>query len=283
MQIIEDVRKMQKASRRMRATGQRIGFVPTMGYLHAGHLSLMRLARGRADVVVVSIFVNPIQFGAGEDFSRYPRDNERDTRLCAEEGVDILFRPAVGQMYEEGHSVFVDERRLSQGLCGASRPGHFQGVVTVVAKLFNIVQPDVAVFGQKDAQQARIIRQLVKDLNFQVEVVVGATVREPDGLAMSSRNQYLSGSARQEAVCLVESLRLAVGLYRTGVRDAAALQQAVIERIGRTASATVDYVAIVDRDSLAPVETVTDDTLIALAVKIGETRLIDNAVIGSGV
>jgi pantoate--beta-alanine ligase len=141
----------------------------------------------------------------------------------------------------------------------------------------------VAVFGQKDAQQARIIRQLVKDLNFQVEVVVGATVREPDGLAMSSRNQYLSGSARQEAVCLVESLRLAVGLYRTGVRDAAALQQAVIERIGRTASATVDYVAIVDRDSLAPVETVTDDTLIALAVKIGETRLIDNAVIGSGV
>jgi pantoate--beta-alanine ligase len=279
MQVIRTVAGMAAWSMHARSSGQRIGLVPTMGYLHEGHLSLVRLAREQCGVVVLSIFVNPTQFLPGEDIDRYPRDFERDAALCQEAGVDVIFHPVAGEMYADDHSVMVDETRLSAGLCGASRPGHFRGVVTVVAKLLNIVQPEVAVFGQKDAQQVRVIQRLVRDLNFQVRVVVGPIIREPDGLAMSSRNKYLSPVERQDALCLRRALDRAEGLFAAGERDASVLRSAMFGVIADTPSAVVDYLEIVDDDTLEPLGRIGCRALVVMAVRIGKTRLLDNAVL----
>ena len=270
---------MQRRALELKRAGRVVGFVPTMGFLHEGHLSLMRLVRKRCDVLVASIFVNPAQFGPGEDLKTYPRDFERDEALCGQAGVDLVFYPEPGNMYAADASVWVDEESLSGMLCGASRPGHFRGVCTVVAKLFNLVQPDLAVFGEKDAQQLRIIERMVRDLDFPVEIIRGPIVREADGLAMSSRNKRLSESQRGNALCLHRSLDRALALFGQGERDATVLRQAMVDLIEPVSGAEIDYIEVVDDDSLLPVDEIKNDVLIALAVKIGNTRLIDNAVL----
>jgi pantoate--beta-alanine ligase len=279
LEVIRGAAAMQAWALQARRRGVRIGFVPTMGALHEGHLSLVRLARAESDIVVLSIFVNPLQFGPAEDLARYPRDFERDEALCRGAGVDVIFYPDPAEMYAPDHSAYVEETRLSLGLCGTARPGHFRGVTTVVAKLFNLVQSDVAVFGQKDAQQARVIARMVRDLSMPVRVVVGPIVREPDGLAMSSRNRYLGPAERRDALCLRRALDLAERLHREGQRDAHALRDALVAEIGKTPAASIDYVEIVDGDTLAPVREVAGGTLVALAVRIGATRLIDNTLL----
>lgn len=279
MDVIRCIRDMQIWSLDTRREGLRIGLVPTMGYLHEGHLSLVRKAQEQVDRVVVSLFVNPIQFGAGEDLDAYPRDFPRDAGLCERGGVAVIFHPDADEMYAPDFSTAVEESVLSCGLCGGRRPGHFRGVTTVVAKLFNAVLPDVAVFGQKDAQQARVIQRMVRDLNFPIEVVVAPIVREPDGLAMSSRNTYLKGALRQDALCLRRALDEAERLVRAGERRAAVLQQAMESIIRRVPSATIDYIEIVDDRTLRPVGVLDAPALAALAVKVGPTRLIDNSVL----
>ena len=270
---------MQAWSRAARAAGKRVGFVPTMGVLHEGHLSLMREAKRRADVCVVSIYVNPTQFGPKEDLSKYPRDFDRDRELCESVGVDAIFAPKDEEMWGKGvadGSTWVEEAAVSERWEGASRPGHFRGVCTVVAKLFNIVLPDVACFGQKDAQQCAVLRRMVRDLNFPLEFVVCPTVREPDGLAMSSRNVYLSPSERQEALALRQSLDLArrdLAAGRTIDEVSAAMTRLIVGK----PSARVDYIAIVDPETLLPVKRHEPGrTLVAMAVFVGKTRLIDN-------
>lgn len=280
MRVVASVVEMQQWALQERRAGRRIALVPTMGYLHDGHLSLVALARERAEVVVVSIFVNPIQFLPGEDLAQYPRDYERDCALCARAGVDLVFYPDPRAIYAADHSVFVDEVRLSLGLCGGSRPGHFKGVTTVVAKLFNICLPDVAVFGQKDAQQCRLLQRMVRDLNFPVEVCIGPIVREPDGLAMSSRNKFLSLQERQYALCLRHALDTAESMVRAGERSVAAIRSAVEAGIRGVPVATLDYAEFVDNETLEMVETIERPVLLALAVRIGATRLIDNTVLG---
>ena len=270
---------MQRAAQALRCEGKIIGFVPTMGFLHEGHLSLMKIARERADVTVASIFVNPTQFGPNEDLAAYPRDFERDEKLCRETGVDLLFYPTPETMYLDSHSVWVDEDSLSEVLCGAARPGHFRGVCTVVAKLLNIVLPDFMVLGEKDAQQLRILRRMVRDLNFPVEIISGPTLREADGLAMSSRNKYLSPAERAEAVCLFQGLEKAKELFAAGERDADALKEAICEIINKT-TGTVDYIEIADNESLKSFQALEKPVLVALAVKFSGARLIDNAVLG---
>lgn len=279
MQILTTPQAMQDAALTLRAAGRRIGVVPTMGFLHEGHASLIRLARARADVVIVTLFVNPAQFGPNEDLSRYPRDFERDRAVCEAEGADILFAPEAGSVYAADASVWVDEDRLSRGLCGASRPGHFRGVCTVVAKLFNLTQPHVAVFGEKDAQQLRILRRMVRDLDIPVEIVAGPTVREPDGLAMSSRNAYLSPEERLQATCLRRALDAASSRLAAGERGAAALRAAMADVIAGAPLARADYIEIVDDETLEPVSAIGRPALAALAVFVGRTRLIDNAVL----
>ncbi len=279
MRVIPTADAMRAWSLLEKREGRRVGFVPTMGYLHEGHLSLVRLARQRCESVVVSLFVNPTQFLPGEDFAAYPRNFGRDRDMCRDAGVDVLFHPAADEMYAADHSVIVDEQRLSAGLCGASRPGHFRGVLTVVAKLFHIVLPDVAVFGQKDAQQARLIQRMVRDLQFPVEILVGPIVREADGLAMSSRNKYLSPAERREALCLRRALDRVEALFAAGERDAARLRAAMMEIFDGTPSARVDYAAIVDDTTLEPLAEVNRRALVALAVRIGTTRLLDNTVL----
>jgi pantoate--beta-alanine ligase len=279
MDIIKQVAEMQSRAREWRKAGRTIGFVPTMGFLHEGHLSLVRLAREYADVVVVSIFVNPTQFGPNEDLDAYPRDFERDEALCREEGVDAVFYPSAEEMYSDNASVYVNDDQLTKTLCGAKRPGHFQGVLTVVAKLFNIVLPDVAVFGQKDAQQLRVIEQMVADLNFPLRVVPGPIVREADGLAMSSRNKYLSVAQRKEALCLRRALDAAEALYGEGESDAVRIKQAMRDLIEPVTEAEIDYIELVDWTTLEPVARIEGTTLIALAVQVGPARLIDNALL----
>lgn len=281
MKVIESVADMQQEALALKRAGKRIGFVPTMGYLHEGHLSLIRLAHENADVVVVSVFVNPTQFGPKEDFGKYPRDIERDKQLCRQERTDIFFAPPAAEMYAADHSVYINDEKLAAGLCGASRPGHFRGVDTVVAKLFNIVQPDVAVFGEKDAQQLRIIRRLVRDLNFPVEIIPGPTAREPDGLAMSSRNVLLKPEERDDALCLRRSLQLAEELYAKGERDAGVIRAAMKKVIDAAKTATVDYIEIVDDATLEPLKKIVGPALVAVAVKFSVTRLIDNTVLGA--
>jgi len=271
---------MQALSRAARQQGKRIALVPTMGALHEGHLSLVRIARPLADRLVVSLFVNPTQFGPGEDLDRYPVDIETDRALCEAEGVDTLFCPEADSVYAPDHSTYVRESSLSTGLCGAARPGHFRGVTTVVAKLFNIVQPDVAVFGQKDGQQVAVIERMTRDLDFPVRIVTGPIVREADGLAMSSRNAYLSPEERSQAVCLVQALRLAERLYGSGERSAARLRESMRDMIDRYSLARSEYIELVDRTTLQPVERVAGPVLVALCVHLGSTRLIDNTLLG---
>lgn len=270
---------MQQRALALKKAGCVMGFVPTMGFLHEGHLSLMRLARARCDVLVASIFVNPTQFGPNEDLDAYPRDFARDESLCEQAGVDLLFYPEAGSMYAPDASVWVDEESLSSVLCGVSRAGHFRGVCTVVAKLFNLVLPDLAVFGEKDAQQLRIIERMVRDLNFPIEIMRGAIVREPDGLAMSSRNKYLSKTERKNALCLRRALDRAVEMCAGGERNAAVLRQAMVGMIEKFHGTEIDYIEVVDDETLAAVELVERAALVALAVKIGATRLIDNDVL----
>ncbi len=260
----------------------RVVLVPTMGALHAGHLALVDRARrvaGRTGTVVVSIFVNPLQFGPKEDLSRYPRPLRRDLALCRERGVDIVFHPDAAEMYAPGRSVTIDESLLTGGLCGRSRPGHFSGVCTVVAKLFNLVRPDAAVFGQKDYQQLAIIRRMVRDLNFPLEIVGGETVREPDGLALSSRNVYLTPEERAQAPVLRRSLLLAGKRVLNGERDAAVLRSVLERELATAPLARMDYAEVVDADDLQPVARIERSTLLALAVKFGRTRLIDNLIV----
>ncbi|MBC7185716.1 MAG: pantoate--beta-alanine ligase [Calditrichaeota bacterium] len=279
MQLVEKVRDMQLQAERWRQEGKLIGLVPTMGYLHEGHLSLIRIARERADVVVTSIFVNPTQFAPHEDYQRYPRDLPRDMALAEQAGCDVIFHPSVEEMYPAGYLTYVEVEKITGVLCGRSRPTHFRGVTTVVAKLFNIVKPHVAVFGQKDAQQALVVRRMAQDLNFDLEIVVAPIVREPDGLAMSSRNSYLSPEERRQAVVLSKALQRASELVAAGERSAARLIEEM-EAVIRTApSAKIDYVAVVDANTLEEVKELRGQVLIALAVWIGSTRLIDNVVV----
>jgi len=259
--------------------GRRVALVPTMGALHEGHLSLVDLGRERADVVVVSVFVNPTQFGPNDDFDRYPRDLERDVRLLAGRGASIVFAPDTRTMYPGPLMTTVTMRGITDDLEGAHRPGHFDGVLTIVAKLFNVVQPDVAVFGQKDAQQAAAIRRMVADLDFPIEVIVGTTVREPDGLALSSRNAFLSASDRREALALHAALDRADSLAREGIDDAGRLLEAMREELARHPALVVDYVAIVERDSFRPVRRLSGPAVAAVAARVGDTRLIDNVVL----
>lgn len=280
MQIIQSPEEMQRLALLFKRSGKSVGLVPTMGFLHEGHLSLMRQARTSCDMLVVSIFVNPAQFGPNEDLNAYPRDFERDEALCEGEGVDIIFYPEPGTMYADDSSVWVDEESLSGVLCGESRPGHFRGVCTVVAKLFNLVQPDISVFGEKDAQQLRIIERMVRDLNFPVRIKRGPIVREPDGLAMSSRNKYLTAEQRQHALCLKQSLDHATDLFENGMIGTAGLRAAMVYLISMVPDAEIDYIQFVDDTSLVPVDSVKDAVLVALAVKFGRTRLIDNKVLG---
>lgn len=276
MEILHAGGRMQTRAQELRAEGKRLALVPTMGFLHEGHLSLVRIARQHADVVVLSLFVNPTQFGPGEDLERYPRNQSRDEDLCRREGVDILFAPATSSMYAPDHSVYLQEEALSPNLCGESRPGHFRGVLTVVAKLFHLALPDVAVFGEKDAQQLRLIRRMVRDLNFPVRILGGPIIREHDGLALSSRNANLSSAERGQATVLHRALLEAAARFDEGERDVAVLETAVRKILGEATLGEIDYVAFVDDESLTPLTHIEVPTLLALAVKFPGARLIDN-------
>jgi len=267
------------ASRAIRRAGRRLGLVPTMGALHEGHLSLVRTARAASDVVAASIFVNPTQFGPNEDLAKYPRSFERDCELLNREGVELLFAPSVEEMYPAGAVTWVMVEELSSKLDGRSRPGHFRGVTTIVAKLFHIVEPDAAFFGQKDAAQVAIVRRMVRDLNFPVEIVACPIVREPDGLAMSSRNAYLDPQQRKQALVLHRALLRVQKSWETGEREAEKLLAVGRDELDREGSVRLDYLEIVDPDSLDSVESVTQGALVAVAAFIGTTRLIDNVLL----
>jgi pantoate--beta-alanine ligase len=279
MRICNTIENMQAASRAARGGGKRLGFVPTMGALHEGHLSLVRAAKASCDVVAASIFVNPKQFGPTEDLAKYPRNFERDRELLAKEGVELLFAPSVEEMYPTGAGTWVTVEGLSDKLDGRSRPGHFRGVTTVLAKLFHIVEPDAAFFGQKDAAQIAIVRRTVRDLNFPVEIVACPIVREPDGLAMSSRNAYLDPKQRKQVLVLHRSLLRVKRSWEAGEHDAAKLLAAAGEEFAAEKSVRLDYFEIVNPDSLDAVESVADGALVAVAAFVGTTRLIDNIVL----
>lgn len=281
-EVIRGLAELRERLARERAAhgpDSRIALVPTMGALHEGHLSLVRLARAHASFVVVSVFVNPTQFGPGEDFDRYPRDLESDVALLEREGAGCVFAPQVDEIYPPGDATRVRVERLTDGLCGRDRPGHFEGVTTVVARLFNAVRPDVAVFGQKDYQQLAAIRRMVRDLLFEIEIVGGPTVREPDGLAMSSRNAYLSEAARKQAPALHAALQEARRRLASGERDAAALVDVARRRIEKEPLAEIDYVELRCAETLEPVERVERPAVLALAVRFEGARLIDNLVL----
>ena len=280
MQIIDSISAMRRWSEAERRQDHRIAFVPTMGFLHEGHLCLVRDAKKRSDRVVVSIFINPTQFGPNEDFAAYPRDLERDIKLLEKEGVDILFHPSVEVMYPQGAQTHVEVEKLSLPLCGAARPGHFRGVVTVVSKLFHIVQPHLAVFGEKDYQQLQVIRRMVRDLNMEVEIVGHPIVREADGLAMSSRNVLLTAEERQAALSLSRSLCKAERLLRRGETSAPALLRMVQAELEGEPLAKVEYVKLCDAETLDDIGKIDGLALLALAVRFGKARLIDNRVLG---
>ncbi|MBI5554849.1 MAG: pantoate--beta-alanine ligase [Elusimicrobia bacterium] len=280
MKIIKKIDKMQKYIVKAKRAGKKIGFVPTLGALHEGHLSLIRRARKENDLVVVSIFVNPIQFGPKEDFKKYPRPLAKDRRLAKSAGADVIFNPSAEEMYPSGYQTYVEVGKLAEGLCGAARPGHFRGVATVVAKLFNVVSADKAYFGQKDYQQVQVIKQMVEDLNIPVQVVICPIVREKDGLAMSSRNQYLSPEERISATCLSEALKVAKAMISSGIKDAIKIKKEMRNIIESNLLGRVDYIEIVNAENLEPVQKMQGRVTIALAVFIGKTRLIDNMVIG---
>jgi len=279
MNIITSLSEMQSTAESLRKQGKRIGFVPTMGFLHEGHLSLMRASRKECNVTVVSVFVNPTQFGPREDFDRYPRDAEGDRKKCESVGVDILFMPGAKEMYPEKSSVFVTVEGISDILEGAVRPGHFRGVATVVAKLFDIVKPRVAYFGQKDFQQCVVIKRMVKGLNMDVEVGVLPTVREPDGLAMSSRNTYLSVDERRAAVILSRALKAGEELIRSGVREPEKVKQKMRAVLLQEKGIVIDYAEVADPETLGPVEIFSNRTVLLVAARLGKIRLIDNLLI----
>lgn len=279
MNIFNRADEVRQQVKDWKKQGLSVGFVPTMGYLHEGHRSLMEAARKENDRVVVSIFVNPMQFGPSEDLESYPRDLEKDAALCREVGVDLIFHPQPEEMYPEGFCSYVDMNGLTTELCGKTRPTHFRGVQTVVLKLFHIVTPDNAYFGQKDAQQLAVIRRMVRDLNVDVTIHGCPIVREADGLAKSSRNTYLNEEERRAALILSKSLDVGKQLVDEGERDAAALKAAIRRNLETEPLARVDYVEVVDFDTITPVETIKGTTLVALAVYIGKTRLIDNFIV----
>jgi pantoate--beta-alanine ligase len=279
MKICQTIQDMRAASRKSHAEGKRLGFVPTMGALHDGHLALVRAAKAQCDVVAVSIFVNPLQFGLNEDLAKYPRTFERDRELLEKEGVDFLFAPAPEEMYSASAVTYVTVEGLSEKLCGRSRPGHFRGVTTVVAKLFHIVEPDVAFFGQKDAAQSAIIQRMVLDLNLPIEVVVCPIVREPDGLAMSSRNAYLNPQERKSALVLHRALIQVKNRFDQGERHAISLIDSGKQVLAQEPEIRLDYFEIVDPDTLDPLQELTNTALVAVAAFVGTTRLIDNVLL----
>jgi pantoate--beta-alanine ligase len=279
MKILETIDSTRAATRAARRQGQRVGLVPTMGALHEGHVSLVRAAKQQSDYVAVSLFVNPLQFGPNEDLGKYPRRLERDRDLLEQAGVDLLFAPSEAEMYPGRAVTFVNVEGLSERLDGQSRPGHFRGVTTVVSKLFHIIEPDRAFFGQKDAAQVAIIRRMVRDLNLPVEIVVCPIVREPDGLAMSSRNAYLDPQRRKQALALSRALRRVEELFRQGERDAAKLEVAGRQVVAEDPAVRLDYLAIVDLNSLEPVNPAAPGALVAVAAYVGNTRLIDNVIL----
>src|SRR5579864_574315 len=279
MQICETIEAARSACRARRRAGQSIGLVPTMGALHQGHLSLVRIAKAQCNFVAVSLFVNPLQFGPKEDLAKYPRSFDRDCELLEKEGVDLLFAPAVKEMYPTQAITYVNVDGMSERLDGQSRPGHFRGVTTVVSKLFYIVEPDLAVFGQKDAAQVAIIRRMVRDLNMPVEIVVAPIVREPDGLAMSSRNAYLDPQQRKQALVLSAALRCVQESFERGERSAAKLIAAGRKFLEQEPDVRLDYFSVVDPESLEPVEHVACKSLVAVAAYVGPTRLIDNVIL----
>ena len=279
--IIETVKELREYLAGQRAAGKTVGLVPTMGFLHEGHLSLIREAKAENDVVVVSDFVNPTQFGPNEDFESYPRNIEQDTELALSAGADVIFYPSVSEMYPPESSTYVEvEGNITRVLCGASRPTHFRGVTTVVNKLFNIVEPDKAYFGQKDAQQVAVLTKMVKDLHMDIELIICPIVREPDGLAMSSRNTYLSAEERKQAVILNQALKKAKNAFANGEKDVVKLTEIITDKITEMPLAVIDYVSILDFPSLKPIITIEKDALGAVAVKFGKTRLIDNEILG---
>jgi len=278
VEIITLPADMQRWSEAARRRGQIIAFVPTMGFLHEGHLSLMREGRKRASLLASSLFVNPTQFGPNEDFSRYPRNFEGDCAMMRTVPVDVLFAPEPAAMYPRGSQTWVEVTEMTQGLCGAQRPGHFRGVTTVVAKLFNIVKPHIALFGEKDYQQLRTIERMVEDLNFDVEIVSVATVREPDGVAMSSRNAYLSRDQRQKALALSDALRAAGAVFKAGARDPHQLVEAARRSLKDIPEVQVEYVEAVDATTLENIERIERPVVVAIAARLGTTRLIDNMV-----
>ena len=280
MKIISSVKEMQTLTLSLKREGKRIAFVPTMGFLHEGHASLLREGRKQGDVLVLSIFVNPIQFGLNEDLDRYPRNLEGDCAIARASGVDLVFTPTAAEMYPAGFQTSIRVKELALPLCGASRPGHFDGVATVVTKLFNIIQPDLALFGTKDFQQLAIIRRMVVDLAQPVEIIGMPIVRETDGLAMSSRNAYLSPAERRSALCLSRAIKLVRERYAAGEHNADALLTAARELIQAEPAAVIDYLELREAATLEIVSTASDTTLMALAVKIGTTRLIDNTLLG---
>lgn len=279
MKVISTIKELQRELKKDRQTGKTIGLVPTMGYFHQGHLELMRRARQECDIVVVSLYVNPTQFAPSEDFESYPRDFERDKKLAQSKGVDYLFCPSSAEMYLPDHLTYVQVERITEKLCGASRPHHFKGVTTIVAKLFNIVNPTVAYFGQKDAQQVAVIKKMVDDLNFDLEIVAVPTVREEDGLAMSSRNSYLSEAERKEALVLSMSLQHAKKLVDSGERIADKIRDEMQGLIRSEPGVNLEYISICDNKTLEELSRVQGETLIALAAEVGKARLIDNIVI----
>ncbi|MBN1636206.1 MAG: pantoate--beta-alanine ligase [Deltaproteobacteria bacterium] len=279
MDIIRDIAAMKDYVRAIKTKGETISLVPTMGYFHEGHLSLMRMAKDLADHPIISLFVNPTQFGENEDLSSYPRDFERDSHQARDVGVECIFYPDASQMYREGYATYISVEGISSKLCGVSRPIHFRGVATVVAKLFNIIEPDVAVFGQKDYQQLVVIKRMVQDLNMNVKIIGHPTFREADGLAMSSRNEYLTPAERKKAVVLYNALKHAGKLCKQGQHDTARLKAEVKSMIDACPGCQVDYVEIIDPEKLEPIDTIEDRAVMALAVKLGKARLIDNKML----
>ncbi len=279
MAVVRDPARLQAVMDKMRQKGLRIGLAPTMGYLHDGHASLIRAAREQSDIVVLSIFVNPTQFGPDEDLGKYPRDMESDEKLAMAEGVDYIYYPEPETMYGPGYQTYVAVEELTRSHCGSSRPVHFRGVATVCAKLFNTVLPHKAFFGRKDYQQCAVMRRMVKDLNMNLEIVVLPTVRESDGLAMSSRNAYLGADQRKQALCLYESLQMAEEMAKSGETDAGKVVAAMSRHIESRPDARIDYVSIADPDSLEELDTITDRAVVLLAVYVGKTRLIDNTIL----
>jgi len=279
MEVINNVSAMQNRSDEFRKAGSTVAFVPTMGFLHEGHLELMRVGKQHADRLVTSIFVNPIQFGPGEDLELYPRDEEGDLEKAEKVGVDAVFLPSVEEMYPEGYQTQVGVARVTQHLCGLSRPGHFDGVTTVVAKLFNMTKPHVAVFGEKDYQQLAVIRRMVTDLNMDIRIIGVPTYREPDGLAMSSQNKYLTPEERHSALCLKDSFFLADQMLKKGQTEAETILKAVASFIENHPFTKIDYIALCHPVTLEDVETLREQTLLALAVRVGKTRLIDNCLL----